>query len=105
AIDAVQFDLQTIVTHELGHALGLGHSTDPASVMFSNLDAGQVKRGLTVQDLKLPDHDDTGGSHALHAVPPILAALAAMTVPTVAEASTPLPAASPAARTDHADGA
>src|SRR5262249_39421452 len=32
AVGAGQYDLQSIVTHELGHALGLGHSTDSSSV-------------------------------------------------------------------------
>src|SRR5205085_677277 len=33
-VGAGQYDLQTIVTHELGHALGLGHSSDTSSVMY-----------------------------------------------------------------------
>ena len=33
-----QFDFQTVVTHELGHALGLGESSDPTSVMYLYLE-------------------------------------------------------------------
>jgi len=33
-------DLLTVVAHELGHALGLGHEADPQSVMHEELDAG-----------------------------------------------------------------
>jgi hypothetical protein len=29
-----EIDLPTVLLHEFGHALGLGHSTDPASVMY-----------------------------------------------------------------------
>ena len=48
AIGAGQYDFQTIVTHELGHALGLGHSTDAGSVMYATLDTGAVRRTMTV---------------------------------------------------------
>jgi parallel beta-helix repeat protein len=61
-----QYDLETIVTHELGHALGLGHSPDASSVMYATLAPGVVKRELVVADLNVPDVDSLG-PHALHA--------------------------------------
>ena len=41
--------------HELGHALGLGGSTDPASPMYETLAAGVADRTVTTQDLNIPD--------------------------------------------------
>ena len=68
-IGAGQFDFQTVLTHELGHAIGLGHSTDPASVMFPALATAMVKRSLAVQDLGVPDADDgESESHAFRAL-------------------------------------
>jgi hypothetical protein len=51
--------------HELGHALGLGHSADPTSVMYATLAPGMANRNLTVADLNVPD-GDSGGSSGLH---------------------------------------
>jgi hypothetical protein len=55
AIGAGQYDFQTIVTHELGHAVGLGHSGDSGSVMYAYLAAGETRRSVTAQDLSVLD--------------------------------------------------
>jgi hypothetical protein len=54
-IPAGQYDFQTVVTHELGHALGLGGSADPTSPMYEILAAGVVQRTPTVADLNISD--------------------------------------------------
>ena len=63
AIGAGQFDFQTIVTHEIGHALGLGHSEDSTSVMYAMLSSGVAHRALTNADLNVAD--DGSGPSAL----------------------------------------
>ena len=50
-ISPKQYDFQTVVTHELGHALGLGESSDPASAMDLYLSQGQTRRNLATNDL------------------------------------------------------
>src|SRR5262249_21999116 len=67
-VGAAQYDFQTAVTHELGHVLGLGHSTDAASVMYATLAAGTAGRALTATDLNVPDAG--AGACALHAAAP-----------------------------------
>jgi hypothetical protein len=54
-IGSSQYDFQSVVTHELGHALGLGHSPNTASPMYETLATGQVHRTMTVADLNIPD--------------------------------------------------
>src|SRR5262249_43946258 len=46
-----QYDFQTVLTHEIGHALGLGESTDPSSAMYLYLSPGTTNRALTATDL------------------------------------------------------
>ena len=47
----VDMDLQSVVLHEFGHALGLGHAPDSATVMFADYPPGIEKRTLTQDDL------------------------------------------------------
>lgn len=47
-----QFDLQTVLTHEVGHFLGLSHSSDPSAVMYASYERGSVQgRKLAPDDI------------------------------------------------------
>jgi hypothetical protein len=50
-----QYDFETTVLHELGHALGLGGGSDPSSPMFETLTAGTTARVVTIADLNISD--------------------------------------------------
>lgn len=61
-------DLENTITHEAGHAMGLGHATDGDATMFPDAMPGAIfMRDLTVDDqlglcaIELPSHD-CGGS-------------------------------------------
>jgi hypothetical protein len=64
-VAAGQYDFQTIVTHEIGHAIGLDHSGDLGSVMYFELSSGESRRDLTEQDLRFVANN--GGGEALMA--------------------------------------
>lgn len=72
-------DVQNTVTHEMGHALGLGHSPDPTSTMYASAPLGETSkrvidpaskqfvcdvypRGLASRDCSLPDGGTDPGS-------------------------------------------
>jgi hypothetical protein len=66
-VGAGQYDFETAVVHELGHVLGLGHSSNSSSVMYASLATGTANRALVSADLNVPDTDS--GPCALHAAP------------------------------------
>jgi hypothetical protein len=47
----VQTDLVSVVTHEVGHFLGVAHSPLPDAVMFADYTPGTIKRTLTADDV------------------------------------------------------
>jgi hypothetical protein len=85
-IGAGQYDFQTTLTHELGHALGLGESNDPTSAMSGTLATGTVIRTLTTADLNIPPEEV--GADAQRAAP--AAGLPAASQPEV-QSSTEMP--------------
>jgi len=48
---AGKYDVQSVGTHEAGHALSLGHSSIPAAVMYHSIGSGQIKRTLHQDDI------------------------------------------------------
>ena len=49
----IQYDLQAIMTHEVGHFIGIAHSPDPGAVMFASYSPGSTtQRKLHPDDVK-----------------------------------------------------
>ncbi|MFC8684143.1 matrixin family metalloprotease [Brevibacillus porteri] len=48
--DSNTYHLRTIMTHEMGHALGIGHLADKPAVMYATLNKDQVKIPLSKYD-------------------------------------------------------
>jgi hypothetical protein len=84
-----QYDFQTTVAHEFGHALGLGGSYSSTSPMNETLPMGVTRRTMTVADLNIPYDEE--GADALTAAGFVLAAARAHTSTQVVDAgSTPV---------------
>jgi hypothetical protein len=49
----IEYDLQAILTHEVGHFIGIAHSPDPTAVMFASYSPGSIsQRKLTPDDVR-----------------------------------------------------
>jgi Matrixin/IPT/TIG domain len=59
-----QFDIQSVATHELGHALGLGHSAIGAATMYPTIAPGDVSR-------RTLDIDDINGALSIYGTAPV----------------------------------
>ena len=57
------FDLASVLLHEFGHSLGLGHSMDSASIMYPFINPETVKRTLGA--------DDIAGIQAIYSAAPV----------------------------------
>jgi hypothetical protein len=55
----VQYDLESILTHEVGHFIGLDHSDDPSATMFAAYDPGTI-------DLRSLEADDVAAACAAY---------------------------------------
>lgn len=45
-------DVESIITHEAGHFLGLAHTADPAAIMYASYTIGTIKVDLQLNDIR-----------------------------------------------------
>jgi hypothetical protein len=62
SVGSDQYDYQTVVIHELGHSVGMGHSVSTSSFMYGSLDTGTARRSVSASELAALA---TGGGGAL----------------------------------------
>jgi hypothetical protein len=84
-------DLQSVITHEFGHAAGLNHSADSSAVMYFSYTAGTVKQALTADDLAGIQAIYGGGSPTPTPTASGTATSTPTRTPTPAPTSTPTP--------------
>jgi hypothetical protein len=94
-VDQGQYDYQSIITHELGHAIGVEHSSDAGSTMYDRLAKGETRRSFTAIDLQALAAESTSNGESAH---PLTAALRAATEPSVSSSEAVAPVDQEAAR-------
>lgn len=95
SIGSGQYDFQTVITHEIGHSVGLGHSTVITSVMYPELSTAAARRTMLLADLQTAGEANNGSG--LHAE----AIFATSVTPAAPPVAVPAPVAH--SRTDRVD--
>lgn len=67
--EAVGTDLQAVVTHEVGHYIGLAHSNDPESIMVARYCQSQDRCGQTLEQKRALSDDDINAVCAAYEPP------------------------------------